>query len=155
MESWASIIVAVCGVISLADLLKFFFVKQDRKAKDVENKDSEIAAVQHANGLLAEQLERGHETISRKDEQIDKLQTENASLKATQSCLFDDMCIHKGCRIRKPHQGQGQLWYENYRNDPSLGADYHSIDTLIKMDRANRLKLKDEPEEAAADEVKG
>ncbi len=151
MENWASIIVAVCGVISLADLLKFFFVKQDRKKKDVENKDSEIAAVQHASGLLAEQLERSHETIARKDEQIDKLQAEIASLKAAQSCLFDDMCVHKGCRIRKPHQGQGQLWYENYRNDPALGADYHSIDTLIKMDRAKRLKIEKESEEAAAE----
>ena len=144
MENWASIIVAVCGVISLADLLKFFFIKQDRKRKEVENKDSE----KHANSLLAEQLERSHSTIARKDEQINKCQDENAILKATQSCLFDDMCIHKGCRLRKPHQGQGVLWYENYRNDPALGADYHSVDTLLKIDRAARNRAVKDAEDS-------
>ena len=113
MEHWASIIVAVCGVISLADLLKFFFVKQDRKKKDVENKDSEILALQHANEMLAAQLERSHETITRKDTQIDQLQDTIASLKAAQSCLFDDMCVHKGSRVRKPQLEKMEEGTEN------------------------------------------
>lgn len=139
MEHAKDIILAIIGVITLADLLKFFFIKQDRKEKDVKNKDAEIETLRHTNELLTQQLDRSAATIEKKDAEIAKLTDEKARLMATQSCLFDDMCIHKGCRIRKPHQGKGALWYENYRNDPALGADYDSIDTLLKRDRAKRL----------------
>lgn len=146
MESVKDIIVAIIGVITLADLLKFFFIKQDRKEKDVKNKDAEIETLRHTNELLTQQLDRQAATIEKKDAEITKLTDEKAQLMATQSCLFDDMCIHKGCRIRKPHQGKGALWYENYRNDPTLGADYDSIDTLLKKDRAMRASGQKEEE---------
>lgn len=144
------IIVAAIGLITLEGVIQFFFIKVNKKAKKIENVDAEVAVAQHANAMLSAQLERSHETIARKDEQIDALQAEKASLLATQACLFDDMCIHKGCRVRKPHQGQGSRWYEQYREDPNLGADYTSIDTLLKIDRASRLKAEKKAEEAEA-----
>ena len=138
MEHAKDIILAIIGVITLADLLKFFFIKQDRREKDISNKDKEIAAVQHTNDILQQQLDRSATSIEKKDGEIAKLTQERAELMATQSCLFDDMCIHKGCRLRKPHQGKGSLWYQQYKEDPTMGADYYSIDTLIKMERAER-----------------
>ena len=143
------IIMAIIGVITLADLLKFFFIKQDRREKDISNKDKEIAAVQHTNDILQQQLDRAATSIEKKDEKISELTQERAELMATQSCLFDDMCIHKGCRLRKPHQGKGSLWYKQYKEDPAMGADYYSIDTLIKMDRAERTarEKEEKPEE--------
>lgn len=144
--NWAQVIVAIIGVVTLEGVIQFFFIKQIKKQKEIENTDSQVAVAQHANDLLSKQLDNCHETIKRLNGENSELHEENAVLKSAQSCLFDDMCIHKGCRIRKPHQGQGQVWYDNYCKDPSLGADYHSIDTLIKMDRANRLKLEKEAE---------
>jgi GTPase len=143
---WTQIIITAITVIIGDVLIRLLFFKQDKKAKNVQNVDAEVAVAQHANEMLSQQLERSHETIARKDEQINKQQDEIASLKAAQSCLFDDMCIHKGCRVRKPHQGQGSQWYEKYREDPNLGADYISIDTLVKQDRAKRLKMEKEAE---------
>lgn len=140
------IIAAVLGLIGTVDLVRLLFVKEDKKGKQVQNTDAEVAVAQHANEMLSAQLERSHETIARKDEQIDKLQKEISELHATQSCLFDDMCIHKGCRVRKPHQGKGSEWYKKYCEDPNLGADYTSIDTLLKVDRAARLKAEKEAE---------
>lgn len=139
MESIKDILMAIIGVITLADLLKFFFIKQDRREKDISNKDKEITAVQHTNDILQQQLDRSASAIERKDGEIAQLTAERADLIATQSCLFDDMCIHKGCRLRKPHQGKGSLWYQKYKDDPTQGADYDSIDTLLKRDRAERL----------------
>ena len=146
---WVALAGVLTGAITLEGIIQFFFIKVNKKHKQVENVDAEVAVAQHANELLSAQLERSHETIQRKDEQIDGLQKEKATLLAAQACLFDDMCIHKGCRVRKPHQGQGSLWYEKYREDPNLGADYTSIDTLIKQDRARRLKMEEDaaPEE--------
>ena len=143
---WTQIILAILGLITLEGIIQFFFIKVNKKAKQVENVDAEVAVAQHANEMLSQQLERSHETIARKDEKIDGLQDEIASLRGVQACLFDDMCIHKGCRVRKPHQGQGSLWYEKYREDPNLGADYTSIDTLLKIDRASRLRAEKKAE---------
>jgi uncharacterized protein (UPF0335 family) len=145
------IAVAVLGVIGTIDLVRLLFLKEDKKGKQIENVDKDVEVAKHANELLSAQLERSHETIARKDEQIDKLQEDIAELKAAQSCLFDDMCIHKGCRIRKPHQGQGGEWYKRYREDPNLGADYTSIDTLLKMDRASRKRAVDDAELESAE----
>ena len=58
MEHAKDIILAIIGVITLADLLKFFFIKQDRKEKDITNKDKEITAIQHTNEILQQQLDR-------------------------------------------------------------------------------------------------
>ena len=132
------IILAILGTITAADIIKVFFIPQEKKAKKVENKDAEIATLRHTNEILQQQIDRDAVAIEKKDQTIAQLNAEIAELKATQSSLFDDMCIHKGCRLRKPHQGKGALWYEKYREDPALGADYESIDTLLKKDRAAR-----------------
>ena len=140
MPVWAQILITVIPLLTLEGIIQFFFIKVRKKNQQIQNVDAEVAVAQHANELLSNQLERSHETIQRKDEQISELERDKASLLATQACLFDDMCIHKGCRVRKPHQGQGSKWYEKYREDPNLGADYTSIDTLLKLDRASRLR---------------
>lgn len=132
------IILAILGTITVADIIKVFFIPQEKKAKKVENKDAEIATLRHTNEILQQQIDRDAVAIEKKDQAIAQLNAEIAELKATQSSLFDDMCIHKGCRLMKPHQGKGALWYEKYREDPALGADYESIDTLLKKDRAAR-----------------
>ena len=146
MPVWAQILITIIPLMTLEGIIQFFFIKVKKKHQQIENVDAEVAVAQHANEMLSQQLERSHETIARKDEQIDALQGEKAHLLAAQACLFDDMCIHKGCRVRKPHQGQGALWYEKYREDPNLGADYTSIDTLLKIERASRLSAEKKAE---------
>ena len=143
------ILVAIIGVIGGIDLLRLLFVKQDRKKKEVETVNEELEVARHANELLAEQLKRSHTTITEQSKTIDEKNEIIANQRATITALFDDMCIHKGCRLRKPHQGQGQLWYEKYREDPALGADYLSIDTLVKQERARRAKMEAEQQEEA------
>lgn len=137
---WTQIIVAIIGVIGAVDLIRLLFVKEDRKGKQVENKDKELETLRKTNDLLEQQVERSHETIMKQTDEINQLHSDKAELLATQACLFDDMCIHKGCRLRKPHPGQGMKWYNEYRQDPALGADYLSIDTLMKQERAARNK---------------
>ena len=145
---WTQILVAICGMVSLADLLRVvFFRKEDKHDKQVETKDKEVETLRKTQELLEQQVERSHETIMKLTDENNALHTQNAELLATQACLFDDMCIHKGCRLRKPHPGQGMKWYNAYREDPALGADYLSIDTLMKQDRASRNSSEKQTEE--------
>lgn len=143
---WTSIILAIFGCVGTVDLLRLLFVKQDRKAKDVGNNNAELEIARAANKLLSEQLDKALEInrqkdaiIAEKDDLLEKKNLQIAKQTSTITALFDDMCVHKGCRVRKPHQGQGSTWYEKYAEDPNLGADYSSIDTLLKIERKNRL----------------
>ena len=144
---WTQIIVTVLGVITFADIIRLLFFKEEKKDRQVETKDKEVETLRKANDLLEQQAERSHETIMKLTDENNTLHTEKAELLATQACLFDDMCIHKGCRLRKPHPGQGMKWYNAYREDPALGADYLSIDTLMKQDRASRNSSDKQAEE--------
>lgn len=137
---WTQIILAIIGLIGAIDLMRLLFIKEDKKQKKSETIQLQVETLGHSNEMLSAQLDHAMATIANKDKEIEALQRERADLLAAQSCLFDDMCVHKGCRLRKPHQGKGSLWYEQYKDDPTLGADYMSVDTLLKADRAQRLK---------------
>ena len=137
---WYNILVLIFGAIGGLDFIRLlFFGKTEKNSKELET-------AREANKLLSEQLERSHETIKDLTEENNGLHEDKAQLLETQACLFDDMCVHKGCRLRKPHPGQGRTWYNNYRQDPALGADYLSIDTLMKQERAARKLAEAEDE---------
>lgn len=152
MDNLTSIIVAVLGAIGAFDLGRLIFFKAGKKkanaeaeGQEMENASIEVETLRKAIDTLDQQLIRSHETIERQEKAIAELTDKNERYRATITALFDDMCVHKGCRLRKPHQGQGSTWYEKYREDPALGADYLPIDTLMRQDRAKRQNLfKDE-----------
>lgn len=137
---WYEIVCLIFGAVGGLDFLRLLFFGKTEKS----NKELETA--REANKLLSEQLERSHETIKSLTDENTRLHEEKAELLETQACLFDDMCVHKGCRLRKPHPGQGRTWYNNYRQDPALGADFLSIDTLMKQERAARKNAESEDE---------
>ena len=151
---WIRLILDIFGIIGSIDLIRLIFIKEDKQQKAAEAKkalaeakDKELEIVRHANELLSKQLERSHETIQERDKTIAAkdsiIEAKNqdiAKLRATVTSLFDVMCVHKGCRLRKPHQGRGSQWYEQFCEDPALGCDYLSIDTLLKQERKERLE---------------
>lgn len=160
--AWTEIIIALLGILGAVDLLRLLFVKEERKKKDVENVTAEVAVAQHANELLSKQLDNAHETIKSRDETIrhkdEIIEAKNRRIDELTSiitALFDDMCVHKGCRLRKPHQGQGAMWYEEFKKDPTLGADYDSVETLMKRNRIARIAGDRKAEEDAAEKADG
>ena len=143
---WTSIIAAVAGLLAAVDLSRFIFPRLFRKEKETEikgkekeNESIEVETLRKAIEILEQQLKSARETINDYELRNRALSDENGNLKATCTALYDDMCVHKACRVRKPHQGRGQQWYDQYREDPALGADYLSIETLLKQERLSRL----------------
>ena len=157
-ELVTQIVVAVLGLIGTVDILRLLFVKEDKKGKQVQNVDAEVAVAQHANNLLSQQLERSHETIlerdrtiAEKDAVIESKNQEIANLREEKAILCGSLCIHHACRIRDPRLGQGARHFEQNKHSDNLGGDNISIDTLIKQDRAKRLKLEKEADAAIAE----
>ena len=153
---------AALGIIAVIDFGRLLFFKQEKRQKNADAAKVELETARDANTMLKEQLHdsrtesaRKDEIIKEKDALIEEKSKQIAALHGTMSALFDDMCIHKGCTLRKPHQGQGAQWYEKYREDPALGADYTPINTLLKLDRASRQKREREAEISSPPEEAG
>lgn len=147
-----SLLAAVFGGVGLGRLL---FLRQNRKKANAEATSAEVGVLKSAIESIDQQLSKAHLLIREKDEIIEAKNARIDLLTSTISALYDDMCVHKGCRLRRPHQGQGAKWYEQYRDDPSLGCDYLSIDTLIKQERAKRLAENILAKEAAEETAEG
>ena len=110
---WTSIIVAVAGLLAAVDLSRLLFPRLFRKEKETEikgkekeNDSVEVETLRKAIEILEQQLSSAHETIKDYEERNRVLSDENGNLKATCTALFDDMCVHKACRVRKPPRGK-------------------------------------------------
>lgn len=157
---WTALLLGFLSLVGMIDLGRIFFpglFKREKKAdivgKEKDNESVEVETLRKTIETLDQQLKSSHEMLRDFEARNRVLSDENGSLKATVTALYDDMCVHKGCRVRKPHQGRGQQWYEQYREDPALGADYLSIETLLKQERVRRLAatkaaaLEEEPQD--------
>ena len=149
---WTQIIVAAFGALGGVGLGRLLFFRANGRKAEAEATGAQLAVLEKALESLNAQLDKYGGLIAEKNALIEKQNSEITHLTSRLTALYDDMCVHKGCRLRKPHTGQGKLWYDQNADDPSLGCDYMSIDTLIKKDRAKRLAenilMKEQIEEA-------
>lgn len=134
------IITIVAGLVAGGAVTTLFTLGSSRRKAKAEAKGSEIDNSQElvvyfksAMGVLNEQLDRLNVTIKEKDALIERKEAEKSHYLMRLQSLYDDMCVHKGCKVRLPHQGMGGEWYESHKNDPNLGCDFLSIETLLKQ----------------------
>lgn len=137
---WAIIIPAILTFIAGGGLAVLFTLRAARKkAKadaDKAKAEADNAAIEplkQAINILNDQLKTANEAIAEKNSIIEQKTQHEFILANKLTALYDDMCVHKGCKLRKPHQGQGQRWYEDHADDPSLGCDFTSVEWLLKM----------------------
>lgn len=134
---WTSIILALIGLVAGGSLMSIFTFKSIKKKANAEADSAAVEPLKAAIEILNQQLAAANATIATKDEIIEQKQAKITEQSNRLTALYDDMCIHKGCKLRKPHQGQGAKWHEDHIEDPSLGCDYMSIEWLLKMWRKN------------------
>lgn len=130
---WTAIITGVLTFIAGGGLVAIFTLPAIRKKANAEADNAVIEPLKQAISILNEQLKTANDTIAEKNRIIDEKTQHELTLSTKLTALYDDMCVHKGCKLRKPHQGQGQRWYEDHADDPSLGCDYLSVEWLLKQ----------------------
>ena len=149
--NWQTILIAILGIMDAGLLGRLIFFKASKKKADAEaegvKEDNDAKAVetlekaieqmgkQNDNYLqlidkLRFELETKHNIIIDKDESIATLQTL--------------ICKHMGCSVREPISGQGRKWFENYKEDISLGVDYMPINQLMRHYGDRKAKMKEE-----------
>ena len=129
---WIALITAVAGLITGGGVMALLTIRATRKKADAEASDAAVEPLKRAIDILNNQYQTAIETVKAKEECILAQQEKIQMLTNRLIALYDDMCVHKGCKLRKPHQGQGQRWYEEHSDDASLGCDFMSVETLLK-----------------------
>lgn len=130
---FTQIILSIFGLLGALDLGRLIFFRANKKKANAEADGLAITALKDA---IAELRDENSELR----EENNTLREEKISLTNRLTALFDDMCVHKGCSVRKPHQGQGEKWYNDNIDDPSMGCDYESIYTLLKRHKKAQQK---------------
>lgn len=136
--NWQEIILAALGLFGTVDLGRIIFFNASKKKANAEAEGMEeanaavavetltkaIEQMGKANDNYATQLSHlnselngQHELIHAKDESIATLQTL--------------LCKHMGCSLREPVSGQGRKWFEDNKEEISLGLDYLPINQLM------------------------
>ena len=141
---WTQIVIAVIGLLGAIDLGRVLFFKASKRKANAEaeglekqNEGTAVEALRNSVAILSEQLAQSNAVVHDKQATIDSLREKVQTLQLRLVSLYDDMCVHKGCKLRKPHEGQGKLWYDQHADDPSLGCDYLSVEWLLKNWRQN------------------
>lgn len=152
--NWIEFIIAVVTILGGEYLLKLIFYKPSKQkasaeavSVEKENESTAISTMRNAMEMLNAQLEYANAQVAAKDEVIQAKEATINELTARIQALYDDMCIHKGCKVRMPHKGQGKKYYEDHIDDPGLGCDYYSIETLLKKWRENQRNNNQETED--------
>lgn len=130
---WITIITGLLTFIAGGGLVAIFTLPAIRRKANAEADNAVIEPLKQAISILNEQLRTANENIAEKNCIIEQKTQHEFVLSNKLTALYDDMCVHKGCKLRKPHQGQGQRWYDDHKDDPSLGCDYLSVEWLLKL----------------------
>ena len=145
---WAEVFTGVAALLGCDVIIRLLFFRASKReatavAEGVEkqNEATAVETLKSTVAVLQSQLDYANEQNVKKDEAIARLNQDKATNMARLQALYDDMCVHKGCKLRKPHQGQGMRWYEDHADDPSLGCDYLSVEWMLKQWRARNAGI--------------
>ncbi len=140
---WTQIAVALIGLLAGGGLMRLATLGSTRRKAEAEAgkagaeaKGIEVENFEAMLNLLNKQIENYQHTLDARDAKIAEKDAEIAKYMTRLQALYDDMCVHKGCKLRKPHQGQGGVWYETHKDEENLGGDYLSVETLLRQWRA-------------------
>lgn len=139
---WTPIITSAISLVAGGGAMKLFTLNSSKRKAKAEAKSVEVENFQSVIHTLNDQLDKCNATIKEKDAALAVKEAEKSKYLMRLQSLYDDMCIHKGCKLRKPHQGMGGAWYEAHADDPNLGCDYFSVETLLRNWRKAQKEMK-------------
>jgi len=144
---WTQIVIAALGAVGVLDLGRIIFFKANRKKANAEADNIAIEGLKNTIETLEGRVASDQASLERKDAKIEALYDEKNAYREDLASCQTLMCIHLGCALRRPAQGQGAEWLRDHKEDPALGVDYLPINQLIKeYGEEKRAREKDKAE---------
>lgn len=130
---WTQIVIAALGAFGVVDLGHFIFFRANKKKANAEADNLVIDGMEKTIAALSARVKADEEAMERKDNKIEQLYDDKNTFREDLVSAQTLMCVHMGCVLRKPAQGQGAEWFERHKADPALGVDYLPINQLMRL----------------------
>lgn len=155
----SGILVVLFGGLNIFQFVFLKATKREYEAKADKAKHEAQSVKQQNESAAVQTLKEAIEKMTEinKDYANDKVEMERRVEEALERCVRKDdtiatlltlVCKHMGCGAREPIPGQGRLWYEQHKDDISLGIDYLPINQIIRQygERKRRMEMQNEAE---------
>lgn len=120
-------------------------LKEQKQKASLDNRDQVIASMENCITSLTQQVNYRDEQLAKKDLEIDSVRTmlqaertEKEELQGKSTRMAMCMCVHLGCKGRKPEYGQGLKYYEKHKDEDKLGCDYNTLEEIADSIKGKR-----------------
>lgn len=129
--NWQTIIELVITLIGGGLIGRFFRLKADTRKAGAEADNTAIDGLNSTIQQLASQLADRDADLKERDARIELL-TEQLTHK-TNECTTKGyyLCVHHGCKLRRPSLGRGDQYFLKHREDEQFGADFSTVEELL------------------------
>lgn len=136
---WTFIKALLTGLLSGGGIMAIINWRSSKRKAAAEASQSEAQSTDTAVGALNKAIDTLQEERDHDRSIIDKLTKEREALTKDKIDLINRlgalkvcMCVHLGCILRKPTQGQADKWIEDHSGEELYGADYTPINILFR-----------------------
>lgn len=136
---WTFIKALLTGLLSGGGVMAIINWRSSRRKAAAEASQSEAQSTDTAVGALNKAIDTLQEEREHDRSVIDKLTQEREALTKDKIELINRlgalkvcMCVHLGCILRKPTQGQADKWIEDHSGEELYGADYTPVNILFR-----------------------
>ncbi|MDD7454946.1 MAG: hypothetical protein PUK70_01650 [Bacteroidales bacterium] len=136
---WTFIKALLTGLLSGGGIMAIINWRSSKRKAAAEASQSEAQSTDTAVGALNKAIDTLQEERDHDRSIIDKLTKEREALTKDKIDLINRlgalkvcMCVHLGCILRKPTQGQADKWIEDHSGEELYGADYTPVNILFR-----------------------
>lgn len=136
---WTFIKALLTGLLSGGGIMAIINWRSSKRKAAAEASQSEAQSTDTAVGALNKAIDTLQEEREHDRSVIDKLTQEREALTKDKIELINRlgalkvcMCVHLGCILRKPTQGQADKWIEDHSGEELYGADYTPVNILFR-----------------------
>lgn len=148
LEFILKLVLGVGGILGVGWLGRLITLREFKKEAQGKNRDQAIASLEKVIESLTADGARKDDTIANLSAKLEAERAAHEAVRNENTAVKFVMCVHMGCIGRLPGAGQGDLWYDEHKGDPYLGADYLPINRIMlaatASDKAARKRLSEQ-----------
>lgn len=136
---WTFIKALLTGLLSGGGIMAIINWRSSRRKaaaeasqSEAQSTDTAVGALNKAIDTLQEEREHDRSVINKLTQEREALTKDKINLINRLGALKVCMCVHLGCILRKPTQGQADKWIEDHSGEELYGADYTPVNILFR-----------------------
>lgn len=137
---WTTFFASIGGALTMlggVSLIKVMTPRLQIRRERSEVKRSEIDNLQQIIEVQSTKIDQLTAEIESLKIEIETLRTEKRNYEERTYWAENLVCLHKGCRLRKPDLGAGYDWWAAHHDDGNLDCDTLTVEELLGGDEVD------------------